>query len=117
MVSEPDDRDRPERVVGLAVTAAVEAVSCGLSRRSGDGASPAECGERCFCRATFGVVAGRNDELGCNIGTNAELGEQCRGGQMDEFAELSVEFVDFLGLIRTGSDVCSLGWFRQAARA
>lgn len=56
------ERDLVECPVALPVTAAVEAVSGGLSGAGGDRGGAAERGERCFGAEPVGVVAGGDQQ-------------------------------------------------------
>ena len=61
------------------------------------GHAPQSAANDASVAATFRVVAGRNDEFGRDVGTDAELGEQRRCGEMDELAEVAREAVGHEG--------------------
>src|SRR5207244_1539887 len=63
IVDEPVVRDRPERVVALAVATFVEPVSCRFAACGVDGGDAAESGEGSVAAVPVGVVAGDHDQL------------------------------------------------------
>ncbi len=68
--------DAVERGVGLAVAAAVEAVSVGASGAGGQGRDAAERGEGGFGDESVGVLAGGDQDLPGDVGSDAGQGEQ-----------------------------------------
>src|SRR5580692_6675709 len=68
VVAEADDDDAVEGGVGLAVPAAVEAVTDGFAGGGRDGRGPAEHGEGGFGVETFGVVAGSDEQGAGGVG-------------------------------------------------
>jgi hypothetical protein len=97
VVAEADHGDGPERVVGLAVATAVESVTCGLARRGRDGAGAAERRERRFAREPFGVVSGRDEELGGDVGADTVLCDEVGCCGRDELVEVGTELADLRG--------------------
>ena len=83
VVLQPDDDGPVERGVGLSVAAAVQPVPVGHPRRGRDRGDPAEPGERWFGLDPFGVVAGDDEHLGGDVGTDPErsdkIGNQLTG--------------------------------------
>src|SRR4029077_5994403 len=57
VAGEPDHDDPPERIVGDAVAAVVEAMAVRLAGRGGHGRDPTEAGERRLGSHPFWVVA------------------------------------------------------------
>jgi len=104
-VGDLDHDDAPERAVGLAVTTLVMAkVSGGPAGPGREGRDPAQVGPGGLGAHPFGIVAGRHQQCGGGVGTDAEVGQQvwCRGEQ--ERFELLVELghFDVQGLDATG---------------
>ena len=88
--------DEPERAVGLAVTAAVEAVSAGFPAGRFDGGGAAESGERGVVADPARVVAGDQQEAGGDLGADPGLLEEAWRGAGDELVERAVELGDLL---------------------
>lgn len=76
VVLHADHRDRVERVVGLAIAAAVEAMAAGLAAGRFDGRRAAERGQRAVIAQPIGVVAGEAEQLGGRLRANAVLCDQ-----------------------------------------
>src|SRR6266536_114697 len=74
-VGEADDDDAVQGGVGVAVTAAVEAVFVGAAAAGLDRGDTAEVGEGGFAVQPVGVVTGGGQQLGGGIGADTEQGE------------------------------------------
>ncbi len=96
VVLHADHGDGVERVVGLAVAAAVEPVTLGLATRGFDRAGAAERSEGGLASQAVGAVAGEREQLGGGLRPDAVLGQQPRSGQGDELVKLKLEFADFV---------------------
>ena len=74
-----DHRDRVERVVGLAIAAAVESMAGRPAAGGLDGRGAAERGESAFAAQSLGVIASKREQLGGGLAPDTVLGEQSRG--------------------------------------
>src|SRR4051794_28668965 len=102
VVLHADHRDRVERIVGLAIAAAVEAMADCLAAGGLDGRGAAECRQGALAPQSVRVVAGEREQLGGGLAPDAVLGEQPWSGECDEFVELGLERAD-LGVQRAVS--------------
>ena len=78
VVAEPVEHHDVEGVVGVAVAAAVEAVSVGAAAAGRDRGDAAQVGERGFGGDPVGVVAGAGEELAGDFGPDTGEGESAR---------------------------------------
>ena len=92
--AEPGHGDAPQGVVGLAVSASVEAVTGGSARGRLDGAGAAQSSEGCVVAHPVGVVAGGDQQRSCDLGTDAARGEQSGVGVFAQAQQLGVELGD-----------------------
>ncbi len=76
VVLHPHDHDPVESRVGLAVSAAVEAVPCRHAGGGGNGRHAAEFGERGLGPDPVGVVTGHDEHLGGVSGPTANAAER-----------------------------------------
>jgi hypothetical protein len=77
--AQPGQSDAVERGVGLAVAAAVQAVTVGLARGCLLRADAAQGGERGLAAESVGVVAGGDEQGRCVVRADAAAGQQGRG--------------------------------------
>src|SRR4051812_46957027 len=96
VVDESVVRDRPERVVALAVAALVEPVAFRLAAGGFDRRDAAEGGESGVAAQPGDVVAGDYQQLAGGVRSDSGLGEQPWGGSADECVQLSVELAHLL---------------------
>ena len=96
VVSEAAKNDDVERVVGATVTATIEPVSVGASAAGGDRSGAAEVREGGFGLDPVKVVAGADEHLAGDFGSNTGKGKQGRGDLVHELIKLLVGFGDLL---------------------
>ena len=89
--------DAPEGVVGLSVSAAVEAVASGTSGGGGDGCDAGEAGEGGFVVESVGVAAGGDEELRGGVRADVVDGEEFGRDLAGELGDGVVGGADFLG--------------------
>jgi len=102
VVDHAGDDDVPERGVGLAVAAPVEAVPFVFAAGGVEGCDAAEVSEGGFVAEPGWVVAGGDEERGGAVDADTEAGDQLGCGVVDELADDGVEFGD-LGFEGDGS--------------
>jgi hypothetical protein len=76
VIAEPDENDDVECIVGATVTAAIEPVSVGASAAGGDRRGAAEVREGGFGLDPVSVVAGADEHLAGDLGSNPGKGKQ-----------------------------------------
>jgi hypothetical protein len=104
VVAEAAKNDNVERIVGGTVTAAIEPVSVGASAAGGDRRGAAEVREGGFGLDPVKVVAGADEHLAGDLGSNPGKGKQGGGDLVQELMKLLVGFGDLFGelLMATG---------------
>ena len=117
MEPHPHDDGPVERGVGLAMTAAVEAVAPRRHPgRSRDGAGPAKLGEGGFRMNPIGGVAKDDQQFGGGVGTDAEALTQRRLGLAGESTQVTVVVHDFDGESEPATGERPEGMFRRGGR-
>jgi hypothetical protein len=96
VVSEAAKNDNVEGIVGATVTAAIEPVSVGASAAGGDRCGAAEVREGGFGLDPVKVVAGGNEYLAGDLGSNSGKGKQGGGDLVHQLMKLLVGFGDLL---------------------
>ncbi len=91
-----DERDAPERVVGLTVAATVEAMPTHPAGGGFEGRDAAELRERCFVAEPVRVVASGDQQDRGGVRADAAQLEQLGARPDDERLDLAVESVEFL---------------------
>ena len=96
VVAEAAKNDNVERVVGATVAAAIEPVAVGASAAGGDRCGAAEVREGGFGLDPVKVVAGADEHLAGDLGSNPGKGKQGRGSLLHQLMKLLVGFGDLL---------------------
>ena len=94
VVAEAAKDDNVECIVGATVTAAIEPVSVGASAAGGDRCGAAEVREGGFGGDPVKVVAGGDEHLAGDLGSNPGKGKQGRGSLLHQLMKLLVGFGD-----------------------
>lgn len=96
VVTEPDYNDAMERSIGLAVTAAVQAVPVGLARGSRYRTHPTQRGKGSLGAETFGIAPSSDQEGRRRVGSHAEDADQRRRCRLSEPHQLGFQVVDLI---------------------
>ena len=80
----PDDNGQVQRLVGVAVAAAVQPVPAGLAGAGRDGGDSAQVGEGSLAAQPLGVLAGGNEQLAGMVVADREQLQEPGSGPTDE---------------------------------
>ena len=116
IVAQPDDDNTVEGRVGLAVTAAVEAMAVGFTRGGGNRIDATQGGEGSLRAEALGVAASSYQQGGRRVGSYTEASHQVWGYDAGEPLELRLQVLDFLFQLMVAASQGAKGVFARRGR-